>query len=161
MKPSHATPIETPRDTPRDTLTLKAAAAHAGVSVSTVRRRKDALLAAGAIVEPSGWVIPVAALEAVFLAPPERAHDTPSDTPVDAPSDTPLVEQLRAENARLWEQVEQQARTIERQAEAHAVISAQLTKLGQLEAGTAQPAPAPNEQPATRRRWWQRRNPAS
>ena len=165
MTPSHATPCETARDT----LTLKAAAARAGVSVSTVRRRKDALLAAGATVDPSGWVIPVAALEAVFLAPPERAHDTPADTPVDTPadtpvdtsSDTPLVEQLRAENARLWEQVEQQARTIERQAEAHAVISAQLTKLGQLEAGTAQPASAPDEQPAPRRRWWQRRNPAS
>ena len=150
-----------PDDTPRDTLTLKAAAARAGVSVSTVRRRKDALLAAGATVEPSGWVIPIAALEAVFSAPSERAHDTPADTPVDTPSDSPLVEQLRAENARLWEQVEQQARTIERQAEAHAVISAQLTKLGQLEAGTAQPAPAPGEQPAPLRRWWQRRNPAS
>lgn len=138
---------------PRDTLTLKAAAARAGVSVSTIRRRKDALLAAGATVEPSGWVIPVAALEAVFLTPPERAHDTPADTP----ADSPLIEQLRAENARLWKQVEQQTRTIERQAEAHAVISAQLTKLGQLEAGTATPAPAAGEQPAPRRRWWWQR----
>lgn len=150
-------PHDTPAETPRETLTLKAAAARAGVSVSTIRRRKDALLAAGATVEPSGWVIPVAALEAVFLTPPERAHDTPSDTP----SDSPLVEQLRAENARLWEQVEQQARTIERQAEAHAVISAQLTKLGQLEAGTAPPAPAAGEQPTPRRRWWQFRTPSA
>lgn len=139
---------------PRDTLTLKSAAARAGVSVSTIRRRKDALLAAGATVESSGWVIPVAALEAVFLIPPERAHDTPADTP--------LVEQLRAENARLWAQVEQQSRTIERQAEAHAVISAQLTKLGQLEAGASTKsaeAPASErtaaERPA-RRRWWRR-----
>ena len=150
MTPSHATPVETPRDT----LTLKAAAAHAGVSVSTVRRRKDALLAAGATVEPSGWVIPVAALKAVFLTPSERAHDTPADTP----ADTPLIEQLRAENARLWKQVEQQARTIERQAEAHAVISAQLTKLGQLEASTTQQSPTPTPKPAPRQRWWQRRN---
>lgn len=150
MTPPHGTPA----DTPRDTLTLKAAAARAGVSVSTVRRRKDALIAAGATVAPSGWVIPFGALEAVFLAPSERAHDTPSDTPVDTPSDSPLIEQLRAENARLWEQVEQQARTIERQAEAHAVISAQLTKLGQLDAGTATPAPADGEQPTPRRRWW-------
>lgn len=153
MTPSH----DTPTDTLRDTLTLKAAAARAGVSVSTVRRRKDALIAAGATVDPSGWVIPVAALEAVFLTPSERAHDTPSDTPVDTPSDSPLIEQLRAENARLWDQVEQQARTIERQAEAHAVISAQLTKLGQLEAGTATPAPAADEQTAPRRRWWWQR----
>lgn len=150
MTPSDATPVETPRDT----LTLKAAAARAGVSVSTVRRRKDALLAAGATVEPSGWVIPVAALEAVFLAHPERAHDTLADTPVD----TPLIEQLRAENARLWKQVEQQARTIERQAEAHAVISAQLTKLSQLEASTTQQSPTPTPKAAPRQRWWQRRN---
>lgn len=153
MTPLH----DTPADIPRDALTLKAAAARAGVSVSTVRRRKDALIAAGAKVDPSGWMIPVGALEAVFLTPHERAHGTPSATPVDSPVDSPLVEQLRAENARLWEQVEQQARTIERQAEAHAVISAQLTKLGQLEAGTATPAPAAGEQPAPRRHWWWQR----
>lgn len=139
-----------PRDTPLDTLTLRAAAERVGVSVSTIRRRKDALIAAGATVEPSGWVIPVSALEAVFVAPPDTPLATPSATPSDTPSDTPLIEQLRAENARLWEQVEQQARTIERQAEAHAVISAQLTQLSQLEAGKP-------ERPAPRRRWWQRR----
>lgn len=157
MTPSHDTPI----GTPPDTLTLKAAAEHVGVSVSTVRRRKDALIAAGASVDLAGWVIPLSALKAVFGVSGERAHDTPSDTPsdtpVDTPDDSPLVEQLRAENARLWEQVEQQARTIERQAEAHAVISAQLTKLGQLEAGTATPAPAAGEQTAPRRRWWWQR----
>lgn len=146
MTPSH--------DTPLDTLTLKAAAAHAGVSVSTIRRRKDALLAAGATVKQSGWVIPIAALEAVFPTPTERAHDTPTATPVDTPSESPLIEQLRAENARLWEQVEQQARTIERQAEAHAVISAQLTRLGELE-----PSSPTNKEPQhqVRRRWWQKK----
>jgi len=138
---------------PRDTLNLKSAAVHAGVSVSTIRRRKDALIAAGATVEPSGWVIPLHALEVVFGV----SGDTPVDTPVDTPTDAALVEQLRAENARLWQQVEQQSRTIERQAEAHAVISAQLTKLGQLEAGEMQPVPTPTEKPAIRRRWWQRR----
>jgi len=151
MTPSHDTPI----DTPADTLTLKAAAARAGVSVSTIRRRKDALIAAGASVDPTGWVIPISALEATFGVSNERTHDTPSDAPADTSSESDLVEQLRAENARLWNQVEQQARTIERQAEAHAVISAQLTKLGQLEAGT-QPVPAPEAQPAPRKRWWQR-----
>lgn len=158
MTPSHDTPVAIPSDT----LTLKAAAARAGVSVSTVRRRKDALLAAGASVEPSGWMIPVAALEAVFLTPPERAHDTPSDTPlvlpVATPSERELVEQLRSENEFLRQQVEQQARTIERQAEAHAVISAQLTRLGQLEAGSDSAPPAEGQGPAPRRRrWWQRR----
>jgi len=148
MKPSQGTPI----DTPTDTLTLKAAAARAGVSVSTIRRRKEALIAAGASVDPTGWAIPLSALEATFGISSERTHDTPIDTP----AESDLVAQLRAENARLWDQVEQQARTIERQAEAHAVISAQLTKLSQLEAGTQQ-APAPAAQPEPRRRWWQRR----
>lgn len=151
-------PHDTPTDSPRDTLTLKAAAARAGVSVSTVRRRKEALIAAGATVNPSGWVIPVGALEAVFLAPSERAHGTPADTPVDTPGDSPLIEQLRAENARLWEQVEQQARTIERQAEAHAVISAQLTNIGQRGVGTGLTS-ATGKQQAPRRRWWQFRTP--
>lgn len=150
-------PLTPPSGTPAKPLTLREAAAHAGVSVSTIRRRRDALLAAGAMVDAAGWSIPKSAIEAIWGVPSERAHDTPSDTPVDTPADTPLVEQLRAENARLWEQVEQQARTIERQAEAHAVISAQLTKLGQLEAGATTPAPAAGEQPAPRRRWWQRR----
>lgn len=144
MTPSHDTPVETPGET----LTLKAAAARAGVSVSTIRRRKDALIEAGATVTPSGWVIPIAALETVFLTPSKRAHGTPSDATPESPSESPLVEQLRAENARLWEQVEQQARTIERQAEAHAVISAQLTHLGQLEAS------ASTDSTARSRRWW-------
>lgn len=160
MTPSH----DTPSGTPADTLTLKAAAALAGVSVSTVRRRKEALIDAGASVDPAGWTIPLNALKAVFGVSGECAHDTPVDTPIDTPADSPLVEQLRAENARLVQQserqadlIEQQARTIERQAEAHAVISAQLTKLSQIEAGTATLAPATNEQPVPRRRWWQRR----
>lgn len=156
MTPSH----DTPSATPADTLTLKAAAERAGVSTSTVRRRKDALLAAGAEVTPAGWSIPAAALEAVFVLPPATLSDTPAATP----SESDLVEQLRSENAFLRQQVEQQARTIERQAEAHAVISAQLTRLGQLEArDSAEPvSPTPaTEQPAPRRRWWQRRTPAS
>lgn len=153
------TPLLEPPVTPAlEPLTLRAAADLAGVSVSTIRRRKSALIEAGATVEPSGWAIPIAALKAVFVLPPERAHDTPLETPSDTPVETPLgeelVKQLRSENAFLRQQVEQQARTIERQAEAHAVISAQLTKLGQLESGTVTPDPVNGEQPASRRRWW-------
>lgn len=139
---------------------MKSAAARAGVSVSTIRRRKSELEAAGATVDPSGWVIPLRALKVVFGV----SNETPNATDPDAE----LVAQLRSENeflrrqverqAKLIEQqVEQQARTIERQAEAHAVISAQLTKLGQLEAGTATLAPSTDEQPAPRRRWWWQR----
>jgi len=143
------TPNMTP---PHDSLNLKSAAAHAGVSVSTIRRRKEALIAAGATVDPSGWVVPVHALEVVF----GLSSETHTETPVETPIETALVEQLRAENARLWKQVEQQARTIERQAEAHAVISAQLTNLGQLETGEMQHVSTPAERPAVRRRWWRR-----
>lgn len=141
---------------PRDTFTLKSAAARAGVSVSTMRRRKSELEAAGATVDPSGWVIPLHALKVVF--------GVSDETPNESTPDAELVTQLRSENEFLRSQVErqsdlieQQARAIERQSEAHAVISAQLTKLGQLEAGTATPAPTRDEQPAPRRRWWQRR----
>lgn len=134
---------------PRDTFTLKSAAARAGVSVSTMRRRKSELEAAGATVDPSGWVIPLRALKVVF--------GVSDETPNAPDSDTELVAQLRSENEFLRRQVEQQARTIERQAEAHAVISAQLTKLGQLEAGTATPVSAAGEQAAPRRRWWWQR----
>lgn len=160
MTPSHDTPVATPSKT----LTLRAAAERVGVSMSTVRRRKDALIAAGAEVTSVGWSIPVAALEAVFVLPLATPSATPVDTPSATPSESDLVEQLRSENAFLRQQVEQQARTIERQAEAHAVISAQLTRLGQLEAGdsaeSAVPTRAP-EKPAPQRRWWQRRNRSS
>jgi len=131
----------------RDTFTLKSAAAYAGVSVSTMRRRKSDLAAAGATVDPSGWVIPLRSIETVF--------GVAKETPLAPSYDTQLVEQLRSERDFLRRQIEkqatlieQQARAIERQSEAHAVISAQLTKLGQLE---------PGDQPAPRRRWWQRR----
>ncbi len=154
------TPRDTPLGTPSDALSMKAAAERAGVSVSTMRRRRDALISAGAEVSPSGWSIPPAAVDAVFDTQTQGvsggSHDTPSDTPLRPPVDTPseqsLIEQLRSENEFLRQQVEQQARTIERQAEAHAVISAQLTQLGQLEAAS------PNEKPTRpRRRWWRRR----
>lgn len=133
-------------------LTLREAAEHAGVSVSTLRRRKQALLDAGAIITPTGWAIPITTLNSVFATPPERAHEAPAATPID----TPLMTQLRSENEFLRQQVEQQARTIERQAEAHAIISAQLTQLGQIEAAAPSSA-AQNDSPGvTRRRWWQR-----
>lgn len=147
--------MKSPTATPLTPLTLREAAARAGVSISTVRRRKSALLEAGATVAPTGWSIPIAAFESVFLPPPERAHDSPSDTPNGSPLDSALVAQLRSENEFLRQQVEQQSRTIERQAEAHAVISAQLTRLGQLEAPTVtSPESASAENPPKRRHWW-------
>ena len=136
MAPLHDTPSATPRETSAGTLTLKAAAEHVGVSASTLRRRRDALIAAGAFASPSGWSIPVSALEAVFGDTRGTPAATPAEAPPATPSESDLIDQLRSENAFLRQQVEQQTRTIERQAEAHAVISAQLTRLGQLGSGT-------------------------
>lgn len=137
-----------PKVSPNATLTLKAAAAHAGVSVSTVRRRKDALLSAGAEVTKTGWSIPLSALNAVFM----MTKATPSGTPVESD----LIKQLRAENERLWNQVEQQAQTIKRQAEAHAVISAQLARISQLEAIKADPV-SDDVKLSSWRKWWHRK----
>ncbi len=144
--------IGTSADTPAEGFTLKAAALHVGVSTSTVRRRKDALVAAGAVILPTGWSIPLKALETVFVTLPDTPAATPSETLSETPAESPLVAQLRSENGFLRQQLEQQARTIERQAEAHAVISAQLTQLGQIEAGSST-TPAPKET-APRKRWW-------
>jgi len=152
--------LDSPFEDPSGVLSMKAAAAHAGVSVSTIRRRKDALIAAGATVTSAGWAVPLQALNDVFGIITGPLSDTPlgthSDTRSTANSESDLVAQLRAENARLWHQVEQQARTIERQAEAHAVISAQLTKMNEIESGYMPPGSVMHEQPAPRQRWWKR-----
>lgn len=137
---------------PLDTYSLKQAAEVAGVSVSTMRRRKEALISAGATVSDRGWKIPATALAQVFEVSGNTAPDTPSDTPIDSQADSPLVAQLQSEIAFLRTQVEQQARTIERQAEAHAVVAGQLAK---LELEPVSPVTVSEPEPE-RRRWWQR-----
>lgn len=65
---------------------LAEAAKACGVSVSTVRRKRDELRAHGAAETSRGWQIPVTALIAVGLM--ERTTDAPSsDTPRAAPDD--------------------------------------------------------------------------
>lgn len=145
------TPSEIP---PTDTYTLKLAAEVAGVSVSTVRRRKEALISAGAVVTDRGWTIPHRALVQVFNLAAETLPDSSQDTHIDTPNDSQLVAQLQSEVKFLRAQVEQQSRTIERQAEAHAVIAGQLAKL-ELEP-PVHTEPMQQRDPE-RRRWWQRR----
>lgn len=56
----------TPRNvTSMSPLTLRQAADESGVSVRTLQRRRDALLAAGATQTASGWSIPAEALEEI------------------------------------------------------------------------------------------------
>lgn len=57
---------------------MREAAQVAGVSVSTLRRRRDDLVAAGAVIDPAGWQVPITALIATGLLPGEGQHDTPT-----------------------------------------------------------------------------------
>lgn len=82
---------------------LRRAAEVAGVSVSTLRRHRDALVAAGATVSPSGWNVPVTALEAVGLIGPQAATSAPrtaSQAPKAPEGDQALAEAVqRAQDA--------------------------------------------------------------
>lgn len=51
--------------------TMREAASAAGVSTSTLRRKKAALLEAGAVISDTGWQVPMTALIAAGLIPGE------------------------------------------------------------------------------------------
>lgn len=95
--------------------TMREAARVAGVSVSTLRRRRDDLVAAGAVIDPAGWQVPITALIAAGLLPGEGQHDTPTtDTPRTAPGPGPAVSSGQGDTAqhqhelrRLQEQVQE------------------------------------------------------
>lgn len=123
-------------------LGLAAAAKACGVSVSTIRRRREDLEKLGAVATPSGWRIPIAALVGSGLMPPTTpppAHDGPVQPLVggsDAPSDT-LREELEALRSRLAA-AEQRAAVAEAiAAERERLIQTQAAALRMLEA----PAP--------------------
>ncbi|MAB78857.1 MAG: hypothetical protein CMJ89_05820 [Planctomycetes bacterium] len=64
--------------------TMKQAAEVAGISVSTLRRRRNNLIAAGADISPDGWKVPMTALVACGLITgegPEAASRSASVTP--------------------------------------------------------------------------------
>lgn len=72
-------------DAPNDTLsetppvavfTMKEAAEVAGVSVSTLRRRRSELEAAGAVISSDRWRVPITSLEAIGLMGPNKALNT-------------------------------------------------------------------------------------
>lgn len=63
---------------------MKQAAEVAGISVSTLRRRRTDLIAAGAVISPDGWKVPMTALVACGLIAgegPEAASRPASVTP--------------------------------------------------------------------------------
>lgn len=80
-------------------LGLGEAARACGVSTSTVRRRKDALVQAGATVSDRRWSIPVAALIQVGLMPRVSPPDAEPGPPVQADELDELRERARAAEA--------------------------------------------------------------
>lgn len=143
-------------------LGLKEASKVATVSLSTLRRRKDELIAAGATVNDDGWQIPISALVSLGLmdrvTSPETGQieaDTVSDTPPNGspkPSDTRDISAVVAEVEKIRERLaeaEHRAAEAERRAavaEAVAVerdrlIEHQERALRMLEAGSRPPGP--------------------
>nr|AFK88687.1 hypothetical protein [Acidipropionibacterium jensenii] len=157
------------------TLSMAEAARACGVSVSTVRRHRDALVAHGATRHDASWVIPLSALISCGLMPRVTPPDAPSPNNV-APAmtshgDAPLtgeVQELRERLANAEHRTElAEAIAAERQ---H-TIDAQRIALRALEPGSTHNSPATDE-PATareqppgpepsdsrphRRSWWRR-----
>ncbi|GAA4375598.1 hypothetical protein GCM10023166_26910 [Paeniglutamicibacter cryotolerans] len=134
---------------------LAEAARKCGVSVSTLRRRKDALVDAGATVSDKGWQIPIPALVSLgFLGSTTPPPDAPVTTavqpattpPADIPRDTSLVE-LESLRARLAD-AERRAEVAEAVAtERERTIQVQAVALRMLEVGT--PAPMAGGPPGT------------
>lgn len=83
------TPVTATSDAPPvKGFTLKEAAEHVGVSISTMRRRRPDLLRFGAAVTEDGiWSIPITTLEAAGLIETTRPNESekPQEEPVEAP----------------------------------------------------------------------------
>lgn len=116
---------------------LTQAAKACGVSVSTLRRRKEQLVAAGTRITDKGWKIPIPALVSLgYLSsttPPETLVAPLVIPTVDTPSDE--LEKLRL---RLVE-VETRAKVAEAiSAERERIIQVQAAALRMLEMGTSE-----------------------
>ena len=136
MRPSGKPPV----------MGLADAARVCGVSVSTVRRKREELVQYGAAQTAKGWQIPVTALIAVGLmdrttapleAPSAEAPEAPYDTHHDAPTD-PLVELDRLRSQLV--DAERRAAVAEAvAAERERIIQVQQASLRMLEAGRPKP----------------------
>lgn len=124
---------------------LAEAARECGISVSTLRRRKESLIEAGATVTPKGWQIPIPALVSLgYLGsttpPPATFQETPmapaTEPLFENPRDTALAE-LDSLRARLAD-AERRAAVAEAIAgERERVIQAQAVTLRMLERGSS------------------------
>lgn len=134
-------------------MNVREAADYAGVSQSTIRRKKPELIRAGARIEARTWQIPEAALHIVF-GQPEQSPEQSVDS-----------QRLLDELSFLRDLVKQQQATISRQAEAlqeQQQLAAQLEAMRQqinlkrLEQSAPQPAstPTPNQSQRTKWAFW-------
>lgn len=131
-------------------LTMAEAARTCGVSVSTLRRHRDALMTYGATRHDASWAIPVSALVALGLMPRVTPSDAPTTAhapPVTTSPEDGVVEALKAERDQALHQAadaKRRAETAERIAtERDRVIEAQSYSLRLLEPGRTQSATPP------------------
>lgn len=150
-------------------VSLAEAAALTGKSVSTIRRKKDELIALGAIVSDKGWQIPIPALVQMNLL--DRVSAPDFDTPSDADS---LLEPPMTPGGTTAEVTELKLRLAEAERRAAAAEAQAEERLGHiddlrqslrmLESGHPTTPNSPEQVPVTRgvarqepkRRWWQR-----
>lgn len=145
--------VERPAHTP-PTMGLTQAAKACGVSVSTLRRRKEQLVAAGAKITDKGWQIPIPVLVSLgYLssttpaseAPPEKQLAPVLESLVMPPVETPPneLEKLRSKLA----EAETRAQVAEAiSAERERIIQVQAAALRMLERGNSDtPTRAPVE----------------
>ena len=167
--------IQEPEETPADqgitagttagttaVFSMKQAAEVAGISVSTLRRRRIDLVAAGADISPDGWRVPVTALVACGLIAGEgpqltERHPRPEPRHEDGQRDAEQAQQLEELTAQVrdlerevseWRRRAEvaEARAEERGRALDALSVANETErmaLRMLTAGTSVQAPAP------------------
>ena len=116
-----------------------------GVSISTVRRKRDELSEYGAAQTSKGWQIPIPALIATGLmdrttapleTPPVKSPDALHDTPAPGGDDA-LQMELEALRSQLVDAERRAAVAEAVAAERERIIEVQQTSLRMLEAGTA------------------------
>lgn len=124
---------------------LTQAAKACGVSVSTLRRRKEQLVAAGTKITDKGWQIPIPALVSLgYLSSTTPASDTPPEIPVTPLVESPVIPPVETpsnevENLRLkLVEAETRAQVAEAiSAERERIIQVQAAALRMLERGTS------------------------
>lgn len=156
--------------------TLVEAAAAAGVSTPTIRRRRDVLEANGARITPKRWEVPHSALIAAGFNPswttdqePQEADTGPVEVvPEESPADElrealDRVRRLESENQILRHMVEKWETVARERLDSLNAERVALHALGllvparQIEAHPTPVEPAePAQEPAERRSWWSR-----